>query len=251
MRITVSSTAQTKILASLVLVISLFCAWQVSAQPQASGGKVSTAPATTTKPAPKPTTTKRPSVTSNKPRTPTPPVTRTDATAANIAGKWWTTGNGFGDSEVVFSQNGSEVSGVIRYADGRTGSVNGKMVGKRLQHSWTNSSGQGGTGWLELSWSNFLGGPWRNAQTRDGSWTLSRIEGNWCFGVCRYRFRQVCLDAQGRISLVTEDGTPEEGQLEGPWLYLHSDFGSIKGEMNYKHNRVTWSTGFYWTWCGR
>lgn len=42
-------------------------------------------------------------------------------TLDRIDGKWWTTRNGFGDSEVVFSQNGSQIKGVIRYADGRTG----------------------------------------------------------------------------------------------------------------------------------
>ena len=57
----------------------------------------------------------------------------TSAALASIDGKWWTSGNGFGDSEVVFTQNGSNVSGVIRYADGRTGTVNGTMAGNRLQ----------------------------------------------------------------------------------------------------------------------
>jgi len=109
---------------------------------------------------------------------------------ATIEGKWWTSGNGFGDSEVVFTQNGSNVSGVIRYADGRTGTVNGTMAGNRLQHTWTNSSGDGGTGWLELSWNNFLGGPWHNQKVRDGSWTLMRVEGKWCFGGSAVAFAQ-------------------------------------------------------------
>jgi len=105
-----------------------------------------------------------------------------------IDGKWWTTGNGFGDSEVVFTQNGPQVTGTIRYADGRNGALTGTLIGKRLKHTWTNSSGDGGSGWLELSWTNFLGGPWRNQRVRNGSWTL---------------------------------------------------------------NRIDWSTGFFWTWCGR
>jgi len=37
--------------------------------------------------------------------------------------------NDFGDSEVIFTQNGSSVSGVIHYADGRSGTINGTMVG--------------------------------------------------------------------------------------------------------------------------
>jgi hypothetical protein len=51
--------------------------------------------------------------------------------------------------------------------------------------------------------------------------------------------------------MVTEDGTQEEGHLDGPWLYLHSDMGNIKGDQDFRGNRVNWSTGFYWTWCGR
>src|ERR1044071_7002317 len=140
-----SSNAQTKIPGSMILVIILFCAGQVSVQAQASGGKLPSDPATTTKPATKPTNTKRTPPPNTKQRTP-PKTAAGNATPANIAGRWWTTGNGFGDSEVVFAQNTPEVSGVIKYADGRTGNVTGKMVGKRLQHSWTNSSGQGGTG---------------------------------------------------------------------------------------------------------
>jgi len=169
----------------------------------------------------------------------------------SIEGKWWTTGNGFGDSEVVFTQTGPQVSGVIRYADGRTGSIEGTLVGKRLQHSWTNSSGDGGTGWLELSWNNFLGGPWRNQRVRNGSWTLSRLEGKWCFGGSRSRIRTLTHDARGRITLIAEDGTGYEGRLEGPLIFLDSDFGSIEGTMNFRNNRVDWSSGFFWTWCGR
>lgn len=51
--------------------------------------------------------------------------------------------------------------------------------------------------------------------------------------------------------MITEDGSGESGRLEGPWIYLHGDFGDIRGETDYKGTRVTWSTGFYWTWCGR
>jgi hypothetical protein len=175
----------------------------------------------------------------------------TNTTPASIDGKWWTSGNGFGDSEVVFTQNGSQVSGIIRYADGRTGTVTGTMVGKRLQHTWMNSTGDGGTGWLELSWNNFLGGPWRNKSVRDGSWTLMRVEGKWCFGGSRQRIRTVTHNARGELFMVAEDGSRDGGYLDGPWIYLESDGMRIKGEMDFRSTRVNWSTGFYWTWCGR
>jgi hypothetical protein len=175
----------------------------------------------------------------------------TKTAPASIDGKWWTSGNGFGDSEVVFTQNGPAVSGVIRYADGRTGTVNGTMTGKRLQFNWTSSNGDGGSGWLELSWNNFLGGPWRNQRVRDGSWTLMRVEGKWCFGGSRNRIRTVTHNARGDLLMVTEDGSRDGGRLEGPWLYLESDGMTIKGDMDFRSNRVNWSSGFYWTWCGR
>ncbi|HWN11583.1 MAG TPA: hypothetical protein VNO50_20310 [Pyrinomonadaceae bacterium] len=120
--------------------------------------------------------------------------------AGAIDGKWWTTGNGFGDSEVVFTQSGPNVSGVIRFADGRTGTIEGTFTGKKLNHRWSDSKGNGGSGWLELSWNNFLGGPWRNQQERNGSWTLVRLEGRWCFGGSRNRARTVTHDARGRLT---------------------------------------------------
>ena len=175
---------------------------------------------------------------------------RSTGAIASLNGKWWTSGNDFGASEVVFTQNGQSVSGVINYADGRTGTVNGTMVGMRLQHTWSNSSGDGGSGWLELSWNNFLGGPWHNQKVRDGSWTLMRIEGKWCFGGSRDRIRTVTHNARGEVSVVTEDGTHDSGRLDGPWIYLTDDT-TIKGEMDFRANRLNWSSGFYWTWCGR
>src|SRR5258708_7061726 len=93
---------------------------------QPAGGKTSDTRSTT--------------ITKSPPKTPpakaAPKVTSrsTSGPAASIDGKWWTSGNDFGASEVVFSQSGSTVSGVIHYADGRTGSLNGTMSGKRLQH---------------------------------------------------------------------------------------------------------------------
>lgn len=234
-------------LIALIASLIVFAA-QATAQPaggKSSGTANTTSSKTSTKPAAKTTT--KPAVrpgarSSNK---------STNTTPASIDGKWWTSGNGFGDSEVVFTQNGSSVSGVIRYADGRTGTINGTMVGKRLQHTWTNSSGDGGSGWLELSWNNFLGGPWRNQRVRDGSWTLMRVEGKWCFGGSRNRIRTVTHNARGDLFMITEDGSRDGGRLDGPWLYLESDGMTIKGEMDFRSTRVNWSTGFYWTWCGR
>lgn len=215
------------------------------AMSQPAGGKTTGGVTTNPTSKPKPPTTK-PTVGSSS------RITKATSTApASIDGKWWTSGNSFGDSEVVFTQNGASVSGVIRYADGRTGTVNGTMVGKRLQMSWSNSSGDGGTGWLELSWNNFLGGAWRNQTVRDGSWTLMRVEGLWCFGGSRNRIRTVTHNARGDLFMVTEDGSRDGGHMEGPWLFLESDGMTIKGDMDFRANRVNWSSGFFWTWCGR
>jgi hypothetical protein len=207
-----------------------------------------------TKPSnPNPTTPPAKSNTAPKPQPNSNATARrsSSGTLDRIDGKWWTVGNGFGDSEVVLTQNGSNISGVITYADGRTGTINGTFVGKRLQHSWTSSDGNGGTGWLELSWANFLGGPWRNQRVKDGSWVLRRIEGKWCFGGDRNRVRTVTHNARGQLFVVTEDGSREEGRLQGPSIFLDSEYGSIEGEMFYKGNRIDWSSGAYWTWCGR
>jgi len=218
---------------------------------QPGGGKTTE---TTPKPPPPPAKT----TTSTKPATTSPKVTTTPKTgtsrgqAASIEGKWWTSGNDFGASEIIFTQNGSMVTGEIHYADGRTGTLTGTMVGKRLQNSWTNSAGESGSGWLELSWNNFLGGPWKNQKVRDGSWTMMRIEGKWCFGGSRERIRTVTHNARGEVLSVTEDGTRSDGRLDGPWMYLDSGDGmTIKGEMDFRANRMNWSSGFYWSWCGR
>ena len=223
---------------------------EIGAQPTASGGTLPANSGAASKPAAKPSksvnTKTAPAKRIPAVRQPRTPV----ATTATLDGKWWTTGNGFGDSEVVFTQTGTEVHGVIRWADGRTGTLLGKLIGKRLQHTWTSSNGSGGSGWLELSWSNFLGGPWRNQKVLDGSWTLRRIEGKWCFGGSRARIRTITHDFRGQVRMVTEDGTHEEGRLEGPWIYLHGEFGDIRGSIDSKGTRVDWSTGFYWTWCG-
>jgi hypothetical protein len=218
---------------STAVLFVVFAVTLVRGQDQPAGGKVSTE--------------KRPG-TSNTARPPTKP---SRSQAERIDGKWWTTGNGFGDSEVILIQNGARISGVIRYADGRTGTVNGTLVGKRLRHSWTNSGGDGGTGWLELSWSNFLGGPWHNQTVRDGSWTMNRIEGRWCWGGSRDRILTVHHDATGQMLITSEQGVELRGHLQGPWLFLDLETGSVKGSMFYKGNRIDWANAEYWTWCGR
>lgn len=227
----------------IAIVVTTCALFAVPASAQPSGGKTSDTPSghPSGKPATKP------------PATTTPRSSSTAARGAiaSLDGKWWTSGNDFGASEVVLTQNGSAVSGEIHYADGRTGTITGTMVGKRLQHTWTNSAGESGSGWLELSWNNFLGGPWHNQRVRDGSWTLMRVEGKWCFGGSRDRVRTVTHNARGDVLSITEDGTRDTGRLEGPWIYLDSDGMSIKGDMDFRANRVNWSSGFFWTWCGR
>ena len=233
-------------LLSLVAAILLIGAGNVFAQP--AGGKTTTSE--TKSKANSNTNTPKPA----KPARPTTPATskRTNTAPANIDGKWWTSGNDFGASEVVFTQSGANVTGVIRYSDGGTGTVSGTMVNKRLQFTFADASGRTGSGWLELSWNNFLGGPWRNAQVREGSWTMMRVEGNWCFGGSRTRIRTASHNVRGDLEVVTEDGTRNSGRLEGPWIYMTSDDGvTIKGDFDFRANRVNWSTGFFWTWCGR
>jgi hypothetical protein len=223
----------------LIFRVLLLClavsAWGGSrASGQMSGGRIPSTPKTApTKTTKQPTTSKR--------------VTTLD----RIDGKWWTTGHNFGPSELVLTQNGALVSGTIKWADGRSGTINGTFANKRLKHTWSDTSGNGGSGWLELSWANFLGGSWRSQQVKDGSWTLNRIEGQWCFGGDRKRFRKVTHDAQGRLTIVTEYGEALDGHMEGPHLYLESDGQSLKGDMFYKGNRVDFINGSYWTWCGR
>lgn len=229
----------------LLAVIVLIAAGNVSAQP--AGGKT-----TTTETKPKTGS----SATTTKPTKPATPASssskRTNTAPANIDGKWWTSGNDFGASEVVFTQSGASVTGTIQYSNGGTGTVNGTMAGKRLQFTFADANGRTGSGWLELSWNNFLGGPWRNASVRDGSWTMMRVEGKWCFGGSRNRIRTATHNARGDLFVITEDGTRNGGRLEGPWIYMTSDDGvTIKGEFDFRANRVVWSTGFFWTWCGR
>jgi hypothetical protein len=219
--------------ASLVLVAVLSVGQHYPSQGQASGGRIPSTPkSNTSKPAKTPTPSKRTS------------------TMDRIDGKWWTTGNDFGPSELVLTQNGNSISGTIKWADGRSGTINGTFTNKRLKHTWSDTSGSGGSGWLELSWANFLGGPWRNQQGKDGSWTLNRIEGQWCFGGDRKRFRKVTHDARGQLTIVTEYGETLDGHMEGPHLYLDVDGQSLKGDMFYKGNRLNFVNGSYWTWCG-
>lgn len=237
----------------LFATLTLIATIGVTALAQSGGGSVN-GPAPGTKPReatnPAPTAPVKPAARST-PRTTSASAKPRPGALDRIDGKWWTVGNGFGDSELVITQDGASISGTIRYADGRTGSLTGTLIGKRLQHSWTNSSGNGGSGWLELSWANFLGGPWRNQQVKDGSWTLRRIEGKWCLGGDRSRVRTVTHNERGQLFMVTEDGTQEQGRLEGPSIFLDSDQLTIEGEMYFKGTRIDWSSGAQWTWCGR
>ncbi|MGZ5437871.1 MAG: hypothetical protein ACXWID_19500 [Pyrinomonadaceae bacterium] len=230
---------------SFLAVIVLVGAGDVFAQP--AGGKTTTtetkSKTNSSSSTPKPTKPTTPASLSSK---------RPNSAPASIDGKWWTSGNDFGASEVVFTQSGASVTGTIQYSDGATGTVNGTMVGKRLQFTFADANGRTGSGWLELSWNNFLGGPWRNTRVRDGSWTLMRVEGKWCFGGSRNRIRTATHNARGDLLVVTEDGTRNGGRLEGPWIFMTSDDGvTIKGDFDFRGNRVNWSTGFFWTWCGR
>jgi hypothetical protein len=219
----------------LLVVLSLLCFTALSFSQDAGGGRVPGPPKkpSDAKPAKAPATPKR------------------STTLDRIDGKWWTTGNDFGPSEVELTQNGANITGVIRWADGRNGTINGTLVGKRLHHTWSDSTGKGGAGWLELSWANFLGGPWHNQSVKDGSWTLNRIEGQWCFGGERSRTRRVTHDSQGRLTIRNEDGSGVDGHMEGPDLFLDLDGQSIKGNMFYKGNRIDFVNGAFWTWCGR
>jgi len=238
------------IIAAFLVVLVVAGAW-ANAQNQdklePTGGRLSE-----TKPAGKvvaPASTRRGS--KRKSTAAKPPAPSPVGPMESIEGKWWTSGNDFGTSQVFFEQNGTSVSGAIRYADGRTGTLTGVLAGKKLNFSWTNSAGDQGTGRLEQSWNNFMGGTFRNAKGAAGSWTLSRINGNWCFGGSRSRIRRVTHNQRGQLWFLTDDSGIEVGHLEGPWIFLHGEFGSVKGTMNYRGNRVDFSTGAYWIWCGR
>jgi hypothetical protein len=232
-----------------LVIISILCFATVAfAQP--AGGR-------TDNPKPKPTS-KAPAKsggTSAKPPRPPASSSRTSSQAnaapASIDGKWWTSGNDFGASEVIFTQNGSRVSGEIHYSDGDTGTVTGTVVGKRMQFTFSDSSGRSGSGWLEQSWNLFLGGPWHNSQVRDGSWTLTRVEGKWCFGGNRSRVRTVTHNAQGEFRTIDEYNEPGGGHLEGPYIFLEDGDEKLKGDFDFRANRVNWASGFFWTWCGR
>jgi len=220
---------------TLLFSILLLSCISTFAQGEASGGRIPRTPTTRKE-------TKQPTASTKK----------TAATLDRIDGKWWTTGNDFGPSAVELTQDGTNIEGVIRWADGRSGTLKGTLVGKRLQHTWSDSTGNGGTGWLELSWANFLGGPWHNQTVKNGSWTLNRIEGQWCFSGDKRRTRKVTHDAKGELRILSEDGSGFNGHMDGPWLYLDDDEGqSIKGDMYYKGNRINFSNGSFWAWCGR
>src|SRR5262245_29545178 len=233
-----------------LVIISILC-FSFVAFAQPAGGK------TDTESKPKPTS-KAPAKsgggTSAKP--PRPPATSSrtsgqgNASPASIDGKWWTSGNDFGASEVIFTQNGLRVTGEIHYSDGGTGTVTGTVVGKRLQFTFSDSSGRSGSGWLEQSWNLFLGGPWHNTQVRDGSWKLTRVEGKWCFGGNRSRIRTVTHNARGAFRTFDEYNEPGGGYLQGPYIFLEDEDVRLKGDFDFRANRVNWENGFFWTWCG-
>ncbi len=193
------------------------------------------------------TRTKSSAVTTESPRTSArSPIGPMDS----IEGKWWTSSNDFGTSQVFFELNGTSVSGSIMYKDGRTGDLSGSLTGRKLNFTWSNSAGDQGTGSLEQSWNNFLGGTYRNQKGVTGSWTLSRVNGNWCFEGSRNIVRQVTHNERGQLFFLTEDSGQEVGHLLGPLIFLHGRFGNIKGTMDYQANRVDFAGGAYWTWCG-
>lgn len=232
---------------ALIIAFLLCCAAIAFAQP--AGGRTD-APKAPPKSAPKP----EPSKSSNRSTTAPaarPPRQTTNSSPASIEGKWWTSGNDFGASEVIFTQDGSRVSGEIHYADGGTGTVTGTVTGKRVQFTFSDSSGRSGSGWLEQSWNLFLGGPWHNTRVRDGSWTMMRVEGKWCLGGSRSRLRTVTHNARGEVTETDEYGEQVDGNLDGPYLYLEADGMRIRGDMDFRANRMNWSSGFFWTWCGR
>src|ERR1051325_5044693 len=91
---------KTTFLAAGVGATLLILAIQASAQ---QGGGKATDPAA--KPATK-TSTKPASSATTAPKSKPTRSAATRGPAASIDGKWWTSGNDFGDSEVVFTQNG-------------------------------------------------------------------------------------------------------------------------------------------------
>ena len=114
------------------------------------------------------------SATDTKTLTKTAATPKRPATLDRIDGKWWTTGNDFGPSEVELTQNGSDISGVIRWADGRSGTINGTLTGKRLHPpGQTRQAMEVLAGW-NLVGQIFSGGPRHNQRVKDGSWTLNR-----------------------------------------------------------------------------
>lgn len=233
----------------LALVIFSILCFALVAVAQPAGGR------TDTEPKPKPKAPAKSGGTSAKPPKPPASSSRTgqaNAAPASIDGKWWTSGNDFGASEVIFTQDGLRVSGEIHYANGGTGTITGTVTGKRLQFTFSDSSGRSGSGWLEQSWNNFLGGPWRNAQVRDGSWTLTRVEGKWCFNGNRNRVRTVTHNARGAFRTIDEYNEPGGGYLQGPYIFLEDEeMPTLKGDFDFRANRVNWANGFFWTWCGR
>src|ERR1044071_10368086 len=116
----------------LALIVWCVLCFVVTAAAQPAGGTTNTAKPS--KPIPKPSSSSKPPALPPSTRT-TPssrPTNQTNSSPASIDGKWWTSGNDFGASEVIFTQNGLRVSGEIHYSNGGTGTIAGTINGKRL-----------------------------------------------------------------------------------------------------------------------
>jgi hypothetical protein len=149
-------------LTGFVLTILFAAAAGVAAQP--AGGKTTTETKSKTNSStskPKPTKPTTPASSSSK---------RPNTAPASIDGKWWTSGNDFGASEVVFTQSGASVTGTIQYSDGATGTVTGTMVGKRLQFTFADANGRTGSGWFGIELEQFS--RWAMAQHTCTGWLV-------------------------------------------------------------------------------
>ena len=199
---------------------------------QPGGGKTTE---TTPKPPAKTTTN-----TSTKPATTSPKVTTTPKTGTSRGQAASIEGNG-GPAETTLALQKSSspktdrrLPGEIRYADGRTGTLTGTMAGKRLQNTWTNSAGErerlAGAELEQLSRRSV-------EQSKSARWLVDddADRRQMVFvAAAAIAFAPSPTTRAARSLSVTEDGTRNDGRLDGPWLYLDSGDGmTIKGEMDF------------------